>query len=485
MNQTSKLITSLMALALASVDAQAQCDDATVSSESELNAAIDDYNLNCSGGETLTATLFGPIVLTASSNQISNNTTAQLVLAGGETIDGDESHRILDIADGQVTVDNLTLQNASATVGGAIRNGVDADLHITGSVFEGNSAPGESGGAILNSGTLAVSTSTFLNNSAGEFAGAISNWGTATITDSSFIDNASGFDGGAISNMESLEVTSSTFEGNEVDSGVGGAIENTESLTVRNCSFDANITNSEVSPHGGAIHNSDEVDIINSTFHANAAAEEGGGISNSGTANVTNTIVSGNTGSDCFNDGGTWNAQEANLDSDGSCADFTIHNADPLLDPLADNDGPTRTLALQLGSPAVDAATACPLPATDQRGASRPQGPACDLGAFELRNLALTIDGAGTGKGSVEATDIACDIDVGVTSGDCQETFAESEAVTLTAEPDPFSEFAGWSGGCSGADAQTTVTLDADKTCTAEFAVVEDLIFKDQFEADS
>jgi CSLREA domain-containing protein len=57
---------------------------------------------------------------------------------------------------------------------------------------------------------------------------------------------------------------------------------------------------------------------------------------------------------------------------------------DAVLGPLADNGGQTDTLAPLAGSPALDAATACPPPATDQRGVSRPQGSACDSGAFEV-----------------------------------------------------------------------------------------------------
>jgi hypothetical protein len=54
----------------------------------------------------------------------------------------------------------------------------------------------------------------------------------------------------------------------------------------------------------------------------------------------------------------------------------------PLLGPLGDNGGPTRTHALGAGSPAIDAAgDACP--ATDQRGVARPLGARCDIGSYE------------------------------------------------------------------------------------------------------
>jgi putative cell wall-binding protein len=52
------------------------------------------------------------------------------------------------------------------------------------------------------------------------------------------------------------------------------------------------------------------------------------------------------------------------------------------LGPLASNDGPTQTHALLAGSVAIDAATDSVL-ATDQRGVTRPQGAARDVGAFE------------------------------------------------------------------------------------------------------
>ena len=53
---------------------------------------------------------------------------------------------------------------------------------------------------------------------------------------------------------------------------------------------------------------------------------------------------------------------------------------------LADNGGPTRTHALQAGSPAINAGNAALCPTTDQRGFGR-QG-ACDIGPFEFGGVA-------------------------------------------------------------------------------------------------
>ena len=61
-------------------------------------------------------------------------------------------------------------------------------------------------------------------------------------------------------------------------------------------------------------------------------------------------------------------------------------NKDPQLGPLHDNGGPTETMALDANSSAIDAIPASSglCPATDQRGVTRPQGPACDIGALEV-----------------------------------------------------------------------------------------------------
>lgn len=65
---------------------------------------------------------------------------------------------------------------------------------------------------------------------------------------------------------------------------------------------------------------------------------------------------------------------------------------DPKLGPLADNGGPSQTRRLLAGSPALDfvPATGANCALTDQRGAVRPFGAACDAGAFELAPPAVT-----------------------------------------------------------------------------------------------
>jgi hypothetical protein len=106
---------------------------------------------------------------------------------------------------------------------------------------------------------------------------------------------------------------------------------------------------------------------------------------------LTGTIVANSsTGSNCA--GTISESFGHNLDSANSCK-FTavgdLTKTDPNLGSLADNGGPTQTMALLSGSPATDAGgtTATGCPAVDQRGVARPDesadAGACDIGAYE------------------------------------------------------------------------------------------------------
>ncbi len=100
-------------------------------------------------------------------------------------------------------------------------------------------------------------------------------------------------------------------------------------------------------------------------------------------ARLVNTVLSANTPSNCW---GALTDAGHNLSSDASCA-FTnvgsLNSTDPKLGPLADNGGPTLTMALLPGSPAIDAGDPEAAPSADQRGYVRPAGLAADMGAFE------------------------------------------------------------------------------------------------------
>jgi predicted outer membrane repeat protein len=209
----------------------------------------------------------------------------------------------------------------------------------------------------------------------------IRNNGTLTVTNCAVTGNLAD-NGGGIYNIGALKVTNSAFSGNSASSVGGGIFNNLGgTLTVTNSTFSANSAFL-----GGGIANasSGTLNVTNSTFSGNSATFGSGGIRNDGTLTVKNTIIANSTGPNCS---GTVGDGGGNLQYGGTTANScgaTILTADPQLGPLADHGGPTLTMALGPGSPAIDAGNSANCPATDQRSQAR-SDLACDIGAYELK----------------------------------------------------------------------------------------------------
>ena len=141
---------------------------------------------------------------------------------------------------------------------------------------------------------------------------------------------------------------------------------------------------------GGGIYNDGTATatITASTLSGNSAGVSGGGLYIVvGNVTARSTIIAGNASQDI--DGGLLDpASSSNLiGTGGGLTDGVNGNlvgiTDPLLGPLRDNGGPTWTMALLPGSPAIDAGDNAAGLATDQRGIARPQDGRADIGAFE------------------------------------------------------------------------------------------------------
>jgi hypothetical protein len=122
--------------------------------------------------------------------------------------------------------------------------------------------------------------------------------------------------------------------------------------------------------------------------HTNSGGEAFFNIGASVTAE--NTVIDGGTGDagseNCAMDGGTLSSLGHNIDSRDQCqfhGDRDHVNTAPMLQPLAFT-GLVGTLGLASGSPAIDTGAAAGCPLTDARGALRPAGTGCDIGAFEV-----------------------------------------------------------------------------------------------------
>lgn len=253
---------------------------------------------------------------------------------------------------------------------------------------------GDFGGGLYNMGTATVSNSEFSGNMANYGAG-IASSGTATVSNSTFSGNTAAWWGGGFTNSGTVTISNSTFSGNTANGG-GGLYNQSSAMTVSNSTFSGNIATAR---GGGGFFNYGAATIKNSTFSSNTATSgAGGGIRVEGTASIANTIIanSSSSGGDCYNDN-SLTFTGINLVGDGTCSprngtDLFGSSGSPInpfLGALADNGGPTKTMALLTGSPAIDAGdnTVCaaqPINNLDQRGATRPKGPNCDIGAYEI-----------------------------------------------------------------------------------------------------
>ncbi len=291
---------------------------------------------------------------------------------------------------GALSISGSDFQNNSTSFGGgAILNTFIGSITISNSTFSGNTASGD-GGAILNySGSLSVEHSTFDHNTAAANGGAIgggnpdgsgASYGSVTIMASTFQGNSARV-GGAISlnpGGQASSISGNLFQGNRAE--YAGAIVNSIQLGVENNTFFSNSASDIGQSTTGGLFNLSTVNLTNNTFYDNT----GGAFANMGEAVLVNNILANSHGAPDCTSSTTISRNVGNLvQFESGCGNPAVMG-DPLLAPLADNGGPTFTMALLPGSPAIDAGDDASCPATDQRGVSRPQGAHCDIGGFEL-----------------------------------------------------------------------------------------------------
>ena len=132
------------------------------------------------------------------------------------------------------------------------------------------------------------------------------------------------------------------------------------------------------------------------TITANSAGGVGGGVDGAGgTVTVANSIIAGNVAAPpSLNCAGVLVDQGGNLEFAAASCPAGFFQANPKLTGLADNGGPTQTIALQPGSAAIHHVRTCVL-TPDQRGVARPVGAACDSGAYQVAPPSLSGISAG------------------------------------------------------------------------------------------
>lgn len=323
-------------------------------------------------------------------------------------------------------ISECTFTDCDGSNGGAV-NSLGCQLTIIASTFtdcdafgtgggadQGPTGQGGIGGAIYVDGVsqnavqprLDVSGCTFTDNTANDHGGAvfaytIAGTGSQTVFDTCTFDNnrvllgtAVGFGGAIYQQENAFAVRRSTFVSNDATDSGGALWSSCAAGEIANCSFQGNRSEGGAFSIGGAMTISGAFTLNALTLSQNHAADWGGGIftGSAGTVTLRNTILDRNTGTNPFNgwnsnatlvDGGnnlqwpTNRPPSANLDTPATA---TVVFADAQPGALAANGGPTRTMSLPMGSPAVNAGNAG-APLLDQRGFPRVGAP--DVGAFE------------------------------------------------------------------------------------------------------
>ena len=398
------------------------------------------YLLSETADCSLTTTQFGTLFLSNTNTLcVPGNVTLRGAGPADTIIDADARDRAILVGDGgPVRIEGVTVRGGRQQGGslfgggGAINNGGDltlADCAITANVSDG------SGGGVYSSGTLDVQRCTVSGNTSaigggGIYADSFNIPVNTSIVDSAIVGNVSsgaGHGGGLFvahgNQGGSTTVRGSTIADNEAVLGGGaGVFANGIGGTLV-------LVNSTISGNragwccgGGIWHvGAASTHLRNVTVSGNRSRDVtgtrgiGGGIATdaSGVFTLANSIVAFNDAPelapDCYDGGGSFTSAGYNLIKDqggpapggtycdlvGGAAGDTF-DQDPLLQPLADNGGPTETHLPGPGSPVIDTGDpgGCADPAgdpltTDQRGAPRPidgdgdDASRCDRGAVE------------------------------------------------------------------------------------------------------
>jgi CSLREA domain-containing protein len=303
---------------------------------------------------------------------LNNNTTINGAGAAATIIDANYIDRVFEVhLNKVVTISNLTIQRgAPIGQGGGLTAAGGSTVTLNNVVIAENQA--NDGGGIWNGGSMTIAASTVRDNIGNNGGGIFSGSNAYLLLNQVALhgNQAGGLGGGGLYNDNTANIWNSTISDNFATNsgGGGGGIlnYNTTDLNLQNVTISNNSSSS--SDKGGGIRNFGSLDIWNSIVANNA----GGGGNCSPVGPYSQVAINS------LGDNIDWGAANCGL---GALGDM---NANPNLGALQNNGGPTATRALLPGSAAIDAETHggdC-FP-TDQRGVARPQGPACDIGAFE------------------------------------------------------------------------------------------------------
>jgi hypothetical protein len=326
-------------------------------------------------------------------------TFRKLVIRDGDwTVTNDEGGGIHARSDVQVVASRI-VSNKSANHGGGIGLRENAGLILRGSVVSGNRADNDGGGIDGDTGAMRITRSRITGNEANGLGGGMYFFSSeaSTIERSTIGGNESGNGAGGLQINEAsmgLRISASTISGNETEGGGGGIQVGQGELRLTNSTIAKNSageTGGGLRVGGGSVVMNATTVAFNRADSDNANNEIGGGmIQAGGDLEIENSLVAMNRAGDGVRDDcagvtslGYNLLSHVTEECGGFNAEGDLVRGDPKIKGLASNRGPTKTVALRKGSPAVGKARRSTAPGRDQRGVKRDRRP--DIGAFELK----------------------------------------------------------------------------------------------------
>lgn len=427
----------------------------------------DNYIIQLQGGQNYSLNIGGEAEDngTLGDLDISGNIAIDVTGTGLATINGDGNENVFHVLEnGTLNLTNIRVTAGQSRFGAGIYTNENSSVTLKNTIISGNNST-DDGGGIFNNGNLTLLENTLISNNAADYGGGIFNQGRLVMSNTVITNNVARNSGGGAYNNNIIDVNNSIFDSN---SGIGltngsnanvhnttfkgndgGAISNFSSLNITNSTFfqntasrgagiqnnrgTSNIVNSTFTQNsalddGGAIYHNDGITNLNNVTITNNTANsdnsgggggDGGGISSSGGVNLKNSIVAGNFDTPSNSGRGPVYPDIVGIVSgDGSNIIGSIAGAtgsvgtgsdrvgiNPRLGGLADNGGPTQTIALLAGSPAIDAGDNSLLPSdpndldgdgnisvisVDQRGLSRTFNGTTDIGAYESQGTVVS-----------------------------------------------------------------------------------------------
>ncbi|GAP17207.1 glycoside hydrolase family 78 protein [Levilinea saccharolytica] len=326
-----------------------------------------------------------------------------------------------------LTLQNLVIRGNWANTGGGLYSGNNSGPTLNHVTFEDNYAQNAGGGmyTIWGGSTGLYNVLFYMNQTSGDGGGLYSEITTIQLQNVTFQANVSdveqnniGSGGGMYSKKNYSTLSGVTFYGNQSNANGGGLYLSTANIAMENVTLVQNrAVGSGGNGMGGGIvfESSPGGSLRHVTLWNNSAAAAGGGIfTQNSSPNVRNSLIWGNTsplGAQIYEPNGSISVQFSVVQDDFPGGLF-IYTDDPLVGTFGNHGGSTQTLSILPGSSALDRGSSTFCGDNDQRGHPRPQegtndGVAdCDIGAFELDNLAPVVDLDNTVTSLVEETSI-------------------------------------------------------------------------------